>query len=130
MRLFFGRDKTHGGAACRLANGFGIDEVILVTLDKGTHELRRDQLGLMGEAGQLPGLAVRSGTGLHDGGARMRISEEFDQLFAAEFLAQQRFALAILSMNMKAVLELCLPRSMPMNMTFSMMASFRNENTL
>jgi hypothetical protein len=36
----FLRHEPHRRSACRLADGFGIDEVVLVALDEGADELR------------------------------------------------------------------------------------------
>jgi len=55
-------------------------------------------------AGQQPGHVVGAGAGFHHDRTNMECGEEFDQLLAAELLAQQCLALAILTMHVKAVL--------------------------
>jgi len=45
-----------------------------------------------------------TGTGFHHDRASLICGEEFDQLLAAELLAQQSYALLILAVHMKAVL--------------------------
>jgi hypothetical protein len=104
LRFSFRCHEAHRWTACRLADGFGIDEVVLVALDEGTDELRGDQFHLMAIASQQPGHVMGAGAGFHHDHTSVKCSEEFDQLLAAEFLAQQCFALAILAMHMKAVL--------------------------
>jgi hypothetical protein len=96
--------ETHRRSACRLADGFGIDEVVLVALDEGADELRGDQFDLMPIANQQPGHVMGAGAGFHHDRACMACGAEFDQLLAAELLAQQGFALAILAMHVEAVL--------------------------
>jgi len=101
LRFGLGRDEPHGWARRRLADRLGVYEVVLVALDEGPHELRRDEFDLMPEGAQFAGHVLGTGAGFHDDSAGMEGSEKLDELFAAGLLAEHGFAVLILAVELK-----------------------------
>jgi hypothetical protein len=61
-------------------------------------------LDVVAVTSQLPCHVVGAGTSFHHDGASLELGKELDQLLAAELLAEQCVAVAVLAMHMKAVL--------------------------
>jgi len=94
------RDEPHGRACRRLADRLGVDEVVLVTLDEGPYEVRRDELDLVPEGGEFAG----PGAGFHDHRAGVQRGEALDQLLAAYLLAKHCLSGLVLAVKVKYVL--------------------------
>lgn len=100
----FWRRETHRWAVGCFADCFGIGEVVLVVLNDGLDELGRDELDLMADSQQLPRHPVCAGAGFRHHRSGLEVGEKRDQALAIKLPVQQRIAVPILSMHMKAVL--------------------------
>src|SRR6516162_8236664 len=78
--------KSHGGAANRLADRFGVGRVVLVALDVRLHVFRRHQTNLVTELRQLTRPIMRRSTRLHANEAGRQRRKKLQHLTAAKLL--------------------------------------------
>src|SRR6516164_5894261 len=76
--------KSHGGAANRLADRFGVGRVVLVSLDVSFYVFRRHQTNLVTELRQLTRPIMRRSTRLHANEARRQPCKKLQHLTAAK----------------------------------------------
>jgi len=97
--------KAHVRSAHRLADRFGIGDIVLVCLHVRLHKLRCHQPHRMTTAMQRPGPVMRTGAGLHANHTRRQISKKYRYLRAPQLLAQHRLTPFIDPMYLKHVLR-------------------------
>jgi hypothetical protein len=82
------RHETHRVARGGFANGLGIVAIILVAFDEGFDELRIDEPGRVAQPRDLAGPMMGAAASLHRDHAARQISDERQQLRAAQTFAQ------------------------------------------
>src|SRR5258705_767271 len=98
------RDKLHGRALHCLGNGFGIPEVVLLSLRVGAHVVGWHQSHVMAHLSELPAEMVGSDTGLHADQADRQVGETNLDLAARQLLAQDDGAALVEANEMEDVL--------------------------
>jgi hypothetical protein len=103
VQLLVGLDghEAHVLPRYRLGDGFGIEKVILVRLEKGLHELRRNQPRIMSLPSQRRPKEMRSGTGFHADQGGLEVGGVGQQLRAGELFADHHLATLIKRHQMK-----------------------------
>ena len=92
-RLLLGglhRHKAHARPAHGLADPVGVGRIVLVALNVGLHQLRRQQHHLVPQRPDLARPVMRRATGLHANPRRRQRLEELEHLAAPQLLAQHR----------------------------------------
>src|ERR1022692_3180256 len=84
------RYEAHARPAHRLADRFGIGDIVFVRLHVRLHKLRRHQTHRMSKAVQRACPVMRTRAGLHTNHARRQISKKYCHLRAPQLFAKHR----------------------------------------
>jgi len=87
-----GGHKAHLWALCGHNDGFGVCSIVLLSLHKGPHVLRRDHLRLMPEGVQRPHPVVGTATGFHHHDRGFQIGHKPEELDPGELLSKKHLA--------------------------------------
>src|SRR5258708_29534125 len=97
--------EAHGRPCYRLADRLGIGRVVLVALDVSLHVGRRHQPHRMPNRAEITGPVVRCRARFHADKAGLELTEQFQQLIAADLAPQHGSAVLIDAGNLKDVLR-------------------------
>jgi hypothetical protein len=98
------RHRAHFRPGHRLADRLRVGCVVLVVLDAGLHEPRRDQSNLVSEPLQLPGPMVGTTARLRADHARRQIRKEHRNLVPSQLLANHDMPSRIDTVNLEHAL--------------------------
>ncbi|MNN58941.1 hypothetical protein D3C81_1740180 [compost metagenome] len=103
LSLVFWGHEAHRGASCRLADRFGIGEVVLVAFHVRAYQMRCNELGRMSQFGDFLRHEMGTATGFHYDRTRFEVRQMLSERHPIKLFSVKLMTSIILGMQMEGM---------------------------